>query len=221
MNEKMSIAEFAKVVGTTAKTIYGRINNNSNLPINEQLKTVNEKIKGREVTLILTNTDQIEIYKKIYGKDTVINGEYYENVTVNDGIKTVNNVNEPIKSNDNNTFNQSVIEQLLNVNNDYNNRLERLTNELITAKQNQLLLEDKASREGLYINEINELKKDNNCKDKLIKWLITLIIMLLTVIIVSVTVLLTFYYVNNINNTETEKPSIEQVSTVENVNNEK
>lgn len=210
MKEKLSVAEFATLVGTTAKTIYGRISNNSNLPVNEQLETVNEKIKGREVTLILTDSEQINLYKQIYGKNTVNNGEYYENVTVNNGLKTVNNVNEPVKNNDNNVFNQSVIEQLLNVNNDYNNRLQQLTTELISAKQTQLLLEYKADREGTYINEINELKKDNNSKSKLIKVLITLIIMLLMVIITSLTVFIT---VNNMQ----QIPDIEKPQQIESV----
>ena len=219
MKEKLSVAEFATLVGTTAKTIYGRISNNGNLPINEQLETVNEKIKGREVTLILTDTEQINLYKQIYGKNIVNDGEYYENVTVNNGFKSVNNVNEPVKNNDNNAFNQTVIEQLLNVNNDYNNRIERLTNELITAKQTQLLLEYKADREGTYIAEINELKgkveevtnsKDKviNSKNKLIKVLITLIITLLMVIITSLTVFIT---VNNIQNPQAEPPQSEVI----------
>ena len=42
------------------------------------IKTVKEKVKGREVTLIITNDEQIELYKNLYGKDTVINGEYYD-----------------------------------------------------------------------------------------------------------------------------------------------
>lgn len=228
MNEKMSIAEFAKLVGTSAKTIYGRINNNSNLPVNEQLKTVNEKIKGREVTLILTDSEQIEIYKKIYGKDTVINREYYENVTVNNGnIPEVESNNMEKISNDND-INKTVIDKLMKVFESNNDRILQLTNELITAKQKQLLLEDKAGREGFYIDENNKLQKEIKAneenhkkviesKDKLIKWLITVIILLLTVIVVSLTVLIT---VNNLNNTETKKPSIEEVATVENVDNE-
>ena len=63
MERKMNIAEFSALVGTTSKTIYGKINNNGNLPVNEQLKTVKEKVKGREVTLIITNDEQIELYK--------------------------------------------------------------------------------------------------------------------------------------------------------------
>ena len=66
MKKKVSVSEFAAEVGTTAKTIYERIKKNSELPLNEQLETVNEKVKGREVTLINTDTDQIEIYKNIY-----------------------------------------------------------------------------------------------------------------------------------------------------------
>lgn len=223
MSEKMSIAEFAKLVGTSAKTIYGRINNNSNLPVNEQLKTVNEKIKGREVTLIITDAEQIEVYKKIYGNLPVNDREYYENVTVNNGNKPDVESNNMEKINNDNDINKTVIDKLMKVFESNNDRILQLTNELITAKQKQLLLEDKAGREGFYIDENNKLQKEIKAneenhkkviesKDKLIKWLITVIILLLTVIIVSLTVLIT---VNNLSNTETEKPSIDEVSTVE------
>lgn len=57
MEQKMNVADFAALVGTTSKTIYQKILNNSELPVNEQLVTVKEKVKGRETTLIITNSE--------------------------------------------------------------------------------------------------------------------------------------------------------------------
>lgn len=187
MEKKLSVAEFAALVGTTSKTVYERIKRNSELPLEEQLLTVDEKVKGRSVTLISTNTQQIDVYKNIYGKNTVINGEYYEILTDNESSKPVINANEPVKINNDNTSNGEVINRLLTLNEDNNNRILQLTNELITAKQNQLLLEDKAGREGLYLKEINELKTqlktDNNRNKIVINTLLTLLILLIMVII--------------------------------------
>ena len=199
MEKKLSVAEFATLVGTTSKTIYERIKRNSELPLEEQLLTVDEKVKGRSVTLILTNAQQINEYKNIYGKNTVNNGEYYEILTDNESSKPVINVNEPVKINNDNAPNSEVINRLLTLNEDNNNRILQLTDELITAKQNQLLLEDKAGREGLYLKEINDLKtqlkNENNRKKIIIYTLITVLILLLMVIIGLLTWYLTVNYV--------------------------
>lgn len=182
MERKMNVADFAALVGTSTKTIYEKINNSGELPVIEQLITVSEKVKGRTIKLILTNSEQIEYYKNLYGKNTVIDGEYYENVTVNNLNKPVNEIQETVKNINNNGFSGDMFERLITVNNEFNNRIEQLTNRVIAAESKQLLLEDKASREGTYINEINELKKDNNRYKLFIKLLITVIITLLIVI---------------------------------------
>lgn len=190
MEKRIKIAEFAELVGTTPKTIYARLQNNGELPVNEQLKTVSEKIKGREITLIVTNFEQINLYKEIYGKNSVIEGEYYETLTDNEGYKPVNEVSTEVKTSIDNDFARDVLDKLITINNDYNNRLEQknielitVQKELITAQSQRLLLEDKASREGLYLKEINELKEVNNNVNKrneaLKNWLITVIILMI------------------------------------------
>ena len=201
MEKKLSVAEFATLVGTTSKTIYERIKRNSELPLEEQLITVDEKVKGRSVTLISTNTQQIDVYKNIYGKNSVINGEYYEILTDNESSKPVINANEPVKINNDNTSNGEVINRLLTLNEDNNHRILQLTDELITAKQSKLLLEDKAGREGLYIKEINDLKTqlitDNKRNQNLIKMLLTVSITLFIVIIMLLTWFITVKHLEN------------------------
>ncbi len=218
----MNVSEFATLVGTTAKTIYARIANNSELPVKEQLMTVKEKVKGRETTLILTDYEQIQIYKEIYSKINVNNNKYYETLTENNINQPVNVVTEQLEgvkiANSNELF-----ERLLTLNDDYNNRIEQkntelmnLYEELSTIKSKQLLLEDKASREGLYINEINELKKvnnglqkDNNRNKIVIYSLITVIMIILTVF---VTILIVNKNFSNSNDTKTPIESVEQIS---------
>lgn len=167
------IADFATLVGTTSKTIYQKINKFDELPVNERLVTVKEKVKGREVTLIVTNTDQINFYKNLYGKTPVNNSEYYETLTDNNGYKQVENINELPKPVHDNYSNLSLLNEFITVNNEFNERYEQKVTELLTlhkelaeVKGRQLLLEDKAGREGLYINEINELKTNNEAVKK-------------------------------------------------------
>lgn len=224
MERKLPVSEFASLVGATPKTIYERIKINEKLPVNEKLKVVKERVNGRETTMISTNPEQIEIYSQIYGKNTVNNSEYYENVTVNNEEKTVNENTNTVNPSKNIENTDSFIDKLIKVNEEYNNRIEQKTNELITvqkelllAKQTQLLLEDKASREGMYINEINQLKKDNNGKDTVIKWLISVIVIMLLLIFTVTTYLVTVNYIenNSKNIEEIEQPVIENVIEVE------
>lgn len=203
MEKKLSVSEFAELAGTTAKTIYQRILNNSELPKNEQLNTVKEKIKGREVTVIITDYKQIELYKNLYGKEPVNNLQYEEILTDNNVTDTEINSNTQVKNNNNNDFDNDIIDKILTINDKYNNRLELVYNELKTAnnelaevKSKQLLLEDKASREGLYLNEINTLKKDYNKLSNINKLLITVIILLLIVIIIAITYFITVNYIS-------------------------
>ena len=219
MKKKVSVSEFAAEVGTTAKTIYERIKKNSELPLNEQLETVNEKVKGREVTLINTDTEQIELYKNIYGKENVINSEYYETLTDINGQDIYNNGYKPPEINNINNSSSDMFDKLITINNEYNNRIDTVRNELFTvqkqlmeSEKRTLLLEDRAGREGFYLNEIDDLKKELKIKNNFNKLLLTLIIVLIMVIITAVTYFIT---VNNLSKNETKTPEkIEaQVST--------
>ena len=194
MEKKYSVADFAQLVGTTSKTIYQKIDNYENLPVNEQLTTVKEKVKGREVTFIVTSDEQIVTYKNLYRKEAVTDGNYYETVTNSNGYLQVNQSQNTVKNNYNNISGGDMFEKLLTLNETYLNRIETVTNELMEYKSKHLLLEDRASREGLYLKEIDELKTDN---EKLInrnKWMLITLITLITLII---TVIITLSIVNN------------------------
>jgi hypothetical protein len=205
MERKMSVAEFASLVGATPKTIYERIKNNDKLPVNEQLIIVKERVNGRETSVISTNSEQVEFYQSIYGKSPVIYSEYYKDVTVNNEEKTVNENILSVNSSKNIENSESFVDKLIRVNEEYNNRIEQKNSELLTvqkelllAKQTQLLLEDKASREGLYLNEITQLKQENNSKNTVIKWLISVIVVMLLLSFSVITYFVTVnYLVNN------------------------
>lgn len=197
MEKKYSVADFAELVGTTAKTIYQKIENYENLPVNEQLTTVKERVKGREITFIVTSDEQIVIYKNLYRKEAVNNSEYYENVTINNGDAPVNNIQNTVNPNNIKLSSSDAFDKLMTLNETYLNRIETVTNELMEYKSKTLLLEDKASREGLYLNNIRELETENN---KLKTSNKRLLITLTTILSVLITVLITLFIVNNIVN---------------------
>lgn len=229
MERKMMVAEFAALVGTTSKTIYQKIGNFDDLPVTEKLITVKEKVKGRETTLIVTNSEQINYYKNLYGNNQVDNGEYYETLTENNGYKPFQNVNEALKTPQDEVISEKLFERLLTVKNDDNERYEQKVNELIAVnkelaevKGRQLLLEDKAGREGLYINEIKELKTDNDEIKKAFeksKYIImSLLIVIIGLVMYIIMVTNVSQPVNNVSETVTnmEKPAEQQVNEISN-----
>lgn len=151
MEKKLKIAEFAALIGVTAKTVYKMVDR-------EEIKTVNEKVNNRLITLVVTNDAEIEDFKNIYGKSPVNNGNYEDILTdcvesLNDNIHSQNSKNDISAS--------EVLDRIIQINKEYNNELKRVNEELVNTKAQMLFLEDKASREGLYLQEIKELKTEN------------------------------------------------------------
>lgn len=179
MERKLKVAEFATLLGIVPKTVYKMIERN-------EIITVTEKVNNRQTTLVVVTDEQINELKKNYGKEQVITGNYYENVTENDRSFTDNVTQYSAISNNTQDFTADVIDRIITLNdgyneqlNTYNDRLQRVNEELIIAKSKMLLLEDKAGREGLYIKEINELKSGNEQLKKWVYGLLTIIIVLL------------------------------------------
>lgn len=198
MEKKLKISDFAALVGTSQKTVYSRLSNPDNLPVNEQLKSVSEKVRGRETTFIVTSEEQIQLYQKIFNYLPVNEGNYEDNLTYNNPSQTFNNSSEQVNISANSGKSdlkpQDVIQQILNLNEVHREELNKVNNELIEYKSKILLLEDKEGREGLHINVINELRKDNNelltvnyNQRNIIIGLISVIILLIMFIIGSFT----------------------------------
>lgn len=211
MEKRLKVAEFAALIGCREKTVYRLIENN-------KIKTVKDTYNGRQIVFILTTDEEIEQYKKIYMKssdndkkiyDNDINckdivtendSNYYDNVgqkNYNDGQGISNSeIVEKIM-----TFSQGMNEQILTLNESYNQRLQALTEELIEFKSKVPLLEDKANREGYYLNEINQIKTENekklteiNKKARRNYIILTVIIMILTSILLTISGLLLYNF---------------------------
>lgn len=176
MNEEIKIADLARLWNVSVNTVWARIKK-------EGLLTSKRLDNNKEITFVSVPE---EILKK-YAVNNVIN---HTNNVDNEELLTANNPNNEINNPQTvdiieriMTYSQGVNEQLIAINNNYNEELRTVNNELIKYKSQMPLLEDKASREGLYLKEINELKEVNNNVNKrneaLKNWLITVIILMI------------------------------------------
>lgn len=166
MEKKFKIAEFAALVGTSQKTVYSRLSNPDNLPVNEQLTSVTEKVRGRETTFIVTSEEQIKLYQKIFNYLPVSEGNYEDNLTYNNPSESVNGIKEQVKKPENRETGSlnpnEIIKEILNLNEVHREELNKVNKELVEYKSKVHLLEYHEGREGFQTNEINELRKDNN-----------------------------------------------------------
>ena len=179
MERKMKVADFAALLGIAAKTVYKMIER-------EEIMTVTEKVNNRATTLVVVTDEQISELKKNYSKEQVITGNCCENVTDNNHSIIDTESYEVVRNNNDTSFASEVIARIIAINDgyneqlrEYNERFKQVNEELVKEKSKVLLLEDKAGREGLYLNEINGLKKDNNRLKSFIYILVTLLVVLL------------------------------------------
>ena len=181
MEKKLKFAEFAELIGTTAKTVYKMKERN-------EIMTVSERVNNRLTMLVVTNDEQIQKFKSLYSKTPINNGYYEDFVTINNDTMNENNYSQ---TNNSNEMLQEMFDRIISINDEYNNRIAKLNEELIDSKSKMLILEDKANREGLYIKEINELKTENEqlrtSKNKSLNALSTVIVILLMFIVGFIT----------------------------------
>ena len=201
---KLKFAEFAELIGTTAKTVY-------KMEEREEIVTVTEKVNNRPTRLVVTNNDQINHFKNIYSKSPVNVGNYEDIVTNNNATMNVNNSSQFTNNND---VVQEMFDKIVTMNEQYNNRIAKLNEELIDSKSKLLFLEDKAGREGMYLKEINELKNENEelktSKSKVVNTLFAVIVVLSMVIVAFIT----FNVATSEKQKQMEKTVIEQSATV-------
>lgn len=181
MERKLKVSEFAELIGITSKTVY-------KMESRGEIKTVNERVNNRLTTIVVTNDEEIQKFRLSYSKSPFNNSNYEEFVTNNNESMNNNNASQTAPSNE---FIQEIFEKIVILNEEYNNRIEKLNNELIDSKSKLLLLEDRAGKEGLYLKEINELKAENEqlktSKSRSLNALVTVIVILLMVVVGFVT----------------------------------
>jgi hypothetical protein len=179
MEKELKIAELSALWGVSVPTTWNRIRK-------EGLQTfIKKNENNKEVNYVRVSDDVINQYviNDNNNVSNTVNNGYYEDMLINNnGNNIVKNPQTQANKDYSREDLQELITTITSVNESYNNRIETLTNRLINAESKQLLLEDKANREGMYINEINGLKKENNRYKLYNNLLITVIITLIIVI---------------------------------------
>lgn len=202
MEKELKISELATIWSTSVPTTWNRIRK-------EGLITFKKKDENNKEVNFVSISESI-LNKYINNVNNLDNNVYYEDML---NVNNVNNNAENVKNQSEQAFNKDdikdIINTITNVNNDYNDRLKTLTDELITYKSKTLLLEDAKGREGYYINEINELKKENNRN----KFYNKLLIIFITFLLLFITGFITYNIakINTVSNI-VEKESV-QVET--------
>lgn len=178
MNKELKISELANIWGTSVPTTWNRIRK-------EGLTTFKKKDENnKEVNFVSISEEILNNY--INNINNPDNNVYYEDMLkVNNVVNSEKQATKGFNSEDI----KDIITTITTVNNDYNDRLKTLTDELITYKSKTLLLEDAKGREGYYINEISELKKENNRSKLYNKIFIAVITVLICVITYCVTIM--------------------------------
>lgn len=227
MDKKLKVAEFATLLGIVPKTVYKMIERN-------EVITVTERVNNRQTTLIVTNDEQIEEFRKNYGKQQVNNGNYYNSVTENNQSIPVNTGNEYSNNQNNSNLASEVIDKILTLNdgyyeqlNNYSDKIMSINEELISAKSNLLLLEDKRkTAEGDKKHWENKYFEIEAEKKELLGEIEKRNRIILTIITVSCTLFISvimglILFNNTISQKETvQQPTTEQISVIQPQKNE-
>lgn len=200
MQKELKISELASIWSTSVPTTWNRIRK-------EGLITFKKKDENnKEVNFVTISEDVLNKY--INNVNNLDNNVYYEDML---NVNNVNNNVENLKTQSEQVFNKDdikdIINTIANVNNDYNDRLKTLTDELITYKSKQLLLEDKANKEGFYLNEINKLERANNQS----RIIINVLIAFITILLLFITGFITYNIAVNKDSVQVE-PKTDQVT---------
>lgn len=181
MEKELKISELASFWGVSVPTTWNRIRK-------EGLTTIKKIDESKKEVAFVTVSEEI-LNKYIVNVNNNVNNPnnngYYEDML--NAKNVVNNDNDVIDveyTRETERFLPEIVatltnvynvqnQQIINLNNDYNERLETVYNslknvydELASHKGNTKALEDKAEREGMYLNEINELKQDKETLNK-------------------------------------------------------
>ena len=173
MEKELKIAELASIWGVSVPTTWNRVRK-------EGLSTIKKFDENRKEVAYVIISDNI-LNKYIITINNNDNNRYYEEMLTNNNVNNNinNNINNHAEAHNNSISVNELFDKLTTLNNQYNERLERVNNELTMYKSKSLLLEDKAGREGYYLKEIDTLKTDNknlnNDNKRLLKWLLTII----------------------------------------------
>lgn len=191
MEKELKISELAQVWGVSIPTVWKTIEKIGLKPFkkkDENNRNVYHVVISDEHINENFKEGVINHYKgcykvnKVYKED--LQGDY------KGGINPQDDFIEGEFTCDENVFRVSAIDKITELNKEFinilnikNDEVINLYKEVYNLKSEQKLLEDKASREGVYLKEINDLKKENRGYKGIIKgFIISLIILFVSVV---------------------------------------
>lgn len=192
---KYSIQELADILGISAAAVRKKITTDENNPQMKRYKkryeVVSEEVDGRLITLICLNNIELEEEKRVskinkikYTSENTLQETLHEGIYEAEYVENTSEYSESMKNSG-----QLSMNDFMEFTERYNNRLETYLERIVKAESQQLLLEDKASREGLYLKEIEEAraeaKQARNVLSNVVKGFV--LAMLLMVVLVGVT----------------------------------
>ena len=225
--KEYSVKELASILGCSVTAVQKKIKTDENNPEIKRYKNrFNTVVKDGKLFILLTDSELEEEKRLSKGFNNVV-----RNVAEDD--ENVINVEYTTESQANK---EDVVDKIINFTNGYIQRYETLQKTyydelqqkdkqifLLTTSENKTKDEINEMQSKITISEAKATESENKSKEleKRNRLLMLYLTVVTTLFITLVGLFITFYInVNNLNDAETEKPSIEQVSTVENVNNE-
>lgn len=195
---KYTIQELADILGVSVAAIRKKIYIDDNNPELKRYKRrypiVTETVDNRQVMQICLTDVELEDEKRQAEKNKIkhsVDNTYQETYTSN--VQNNENVidGEVLQHNEQQKINIST-DALISLTERYNNDIKTYLERIAAAESKTLLLEDKANREGLYIQEIKDAKQ--HTKNVILYFSVTLAILLVLLTAVSATLINTLLH---------------------------
>ena len=195
---KYTIQELADILGVSVAAIRKKIYIDDSNPELKRYKRrypiVTETVDNRQVMQICLTDVELEDEKRQAEKNKIkhsVDNTYQETYTSN--VQNNENVidGEVLQHNEQQKINIST-DALISLTERYNNDIKTYLERIAAAESKTLLLEDKANREGLYIQEIKDAKQ--HTKNVILYFSVTLAILLVLLTAVSATLINTLLH---------------------------
>ena len=192
--KKYSIQELSDILGISVAAVRKKIVSDMDNPDEKRYKkrypVVLEEKDGRQIMLVMLSDIELEEEKRLsklnkikYTAESTLQETLQETFSddVVDADYEPQERNVPLSNGKNEGLSAA---DFIEFTERYNNRLETYLERIVKAESQQLLLEDKAGREGLYLKEIedarNEAKEARNVLRNVTKYfVITFLLMLI------------------------------------------
>ena len=168
--KKYSIQELSDILGISVAAVRKKIVSDMDNPDEKRYKkrypVVLEEKDGRQIMLVMLSDIELEEEKRLsklnkikYTAESTLQ-ETLQETFLDDVVEAEYTAEEPVMANSSRKNEGISASDFIEFTERYNNRLETYLERIVKAESQQLLLEDKASREGLYLKEIEQARSE-------------------------------------------------------------